>query len=98
MHVAALVGRLRHRSYSRMTYNAAVSPAPDGLTFEEADIGSLPLYDDDLRAQQGYPPAASRLRERIAAAAGRLIDEAAREAITAQLQAFEAWVRRLGGG
>ena len=183
MYVAALIGSLRHRSYNRMTYNAAVSLAPDGLTFEEADIGSLPLYDDDLRAQQGYPPGASLLRERIAAADalvivspeynysipgvlknaidwasrppdqpfkgkpvaimgastgrfgtvrmqhhlrqtlvfvealplakpevmipfaeqafdadGRLIDEAAREAITAQLQAFVAWGRRLGGG
>ena len=183
MHVVALVGSLRRRSYNRMTYDAAVFLAPGGLTFEEADIGSLPLYDDDVRVQQGYPPAAARLRERIAAADavliispeynysmpgvlknaidwasrapdqpfkgkpvaimgastgrfgtvrmqhhlrqslvfvealplarpevmipfaeqafdadGRLIDAAAREAITAQLQAFEAWVRRLGGG
>ena len=63
MHVAALVGSLRHRSYNRMTYNAAVSLAPDGLTFEEADIGSLPLYDDDLRAQQGYPHPRRRASE-----------------------------------
>jgi chromate reductase len=183
MHVVALVGSLRRRSYNRMTYNAAVSLAPDGLTFEEADIGSLPLYDDDVRAEKGYPSAAALLRERIAAADavlivspeynyslpgvlknaidwasrapdqpfkdkpvaimgaatgrfgtvrmqqhlrqtlvslealplakpevmisfaaqafdadGRLIDAAAREAVTAQLQAFAAWVRRLGGG
>ena len=73
MHVLALVGSLRHPSYNRMTYDAAVSLAPAGLTFEEADIGSLPLYDDDVRVQQGYPPAAARLRARIAAADAVLI-------------------------
>src|SRR5450756_3183335 len=73
MHVVALVGSLRRRSYNRMTYDAAVFLAPGGLTFAEADIGSLPLYDDDVRVQQGYPPAAARLRERIAAADAVLI-------------------------
>jgi len=73
MHVVALVGSLRRRSYNRMTYNAAASLAPDGFTFEEADIGTLPLYDDDVRVEQGYPPAAARLRERIAAADAVLI-------------------------
>jgi chromate reductase len=183
MHVAALVGSLRSGSYNRLTYEAAVSLAPAGLTFEEADIGSLPLYDDDLRVRQGYPPAVAQLRAHIAAAPavlivspeynfsipgvlknaidwasrapdqpfkgkavaimgastsrfgtvrmqyhlrqtlvgldalllarpevmipfaaqafdadGRLVDAAARKAITAQLEALEAWMRRLGAG
>jgi chromate reductase len=183
MHVVALVGSLRRRSYNRMTYDAAVSLAPADLTFEEADIGSLPLYDDDIRTEQGYPAGAARLRARIAAADavlivspeynfslpgalknaldwasrapdqpfkgkpvaimgastsrfgtsrmqyhlrqmlvslealplakpevmipfaekafdadGRLVDGAARKAVSAQLEAFAAWARRLGAG
>ena len=62
MRVVALIGSLRRRSYNRMTYHAAVSLAPDGLTFEEADIGSLPLYDDDVRVEKGYPAAAAWVR------------------------------------
>jgi NAD(P)H-dependent FMN reductase len=70
-HSLALVGSLRRASYNRMTHRAPVSLAPPGLTFEEADIGSLPLYDDDLRVQQGYPPPPppTRLRELDAASA-----------------------------
>jgi len=61
MHVIALVGSLRRPSYNRMTYDAAVTLAPADRTFEEADIGSLPLYDDDIRTEQGYPAEAAQL-------------------------------------
>jgi hypothetical protein len=44
-----------------MTYDAAVTLAPADLTFEEADIGSLPLHDDDIRTEQGYPAEAAQL-------------------------------------
>ena len=61
MHVIALVGSLRRPSYNRMTYDAAVTLAPADRTFEEADIGLSPLYDDDMRTEQGYRTEAARL-------------------------------------
>jgi chromate reductase len=51
-----------------MTYDAAVSMAPADLTFEEADIGALPLCEDDIRTEQVSPAEAARLRARMAAA------------------------------
>ena len=56
-----------------MLYDAAVELAPAGMTFTEADLRSLPLYDDDVRLEQDYPEPARRLRADIAAADGLLI-------------------------
>jgi chromate reductase len=73
LHILALVGSLRRGSYNRMLYEAAVELAPPGMTFTEADLRSLPLYDDDVRLEQDYPEPARRLRADIAAADGVLI-------------------------
>ena len=71
--VLALIGSLRRDSYNRLLYGAAVALSPAGLAFSEADIRSLPLYDDDVRREQDYPGPARRLRADIAAADGLLI-------------------------
>jgi chromate reductase len=73
LHILALLGSLRRGSYNRLLYEAAVALAPAGMTFAEADLRSLPLYDDDLRLEQDYPPPARRLRAAIAAADGLLV-------------------------
>lgn len=73
LHVLVLLGSLRRGSYNRMTFDAAVELAPPGMTFAEADLRSLPFYDDDLRLGAGYPPPAQQLRDAIAAADGVLV-------------------------
>ena len=73
LRILAMVGSLRRGSYNRMLYDAAVSVAPAGMVFAEADLRSLPLYDDDLRLEQDYPAPARELRRAIAAADGLLI-------------------------
>ena len=73
LHILALLGSLRRGSYNRLLFEAAVELAPAGMTFTEADLRALPLYDDDLRLEQGYPAPARELRAAIAAADGLLI-------------------------
>ena len=73
LHVLVLLGSLRRGSYNRMTYAAATELAPPVMTFTEADLRSLPFYDDDLRQDEGYPPPAQLLRDAIASADGVLI-------------------------
>lgn len=73
VHVLVLLGSLRRGSYNRMTYAAALKLAPPAMAFTEADLRSLPFYDDDLRLLEGYPPPAQRLRDAIANADGVLI-------------------------
>lgn len=65
--VVGISGSLRAGSYNTAALKAAIALAPEGMTIETAEIGDLPLYNDDVRAA-GYPPAAQRLRDQLAAA------------------------------
>ena len=63
--VLAMCGSLRTGSYNRATLRTAIELKPPGMTIETADIGSFPLYNEDVRAQ-GY-----RRRSRLCAARSR---------------------------
>jgi len=73
LHILTMLGSLRRGSYNRLLLETAVSLAPPVMCFSEADIRSLPLYDDDVRLEQDYPESARRLRAEIAGADGLLI-------------------------
>jgi chromate reductase len=49
--VAVIVGSLRKASLNRMMANAAIELAPAKLKCSIVEIGSLPLYNEDLEAQ-----------------------------------------------
>jgi len=66
--ILGISGSLRRRSYNTALLQAAAQLLPSHVTFELAEIGDLPLYDDDLRQGAGYPASVARLREQIAAA------------------------------
>jgi chromate reductase len=67
IHVLAICGSLRTGSYNRAALRTAIELKPPGMAIETADIGSLPLYNEDVRAQ-GFPPSVETLRRQIAAA------------------------------
>src|SRR3712207_2929689 len=67
MKVLGISGSLRRGSYNTAALRAAQGLAPEGMTIEAAEIGDLPLYNDDVRLA-GYPPPAERLRGQLAAA------------------------------
>jgi chromate reductase len=73
LHILTLVGSLRRGSYNRLLLETAVDLAPPSMSFSEADIRSLPLYDDDVRRELDYPESARRLRAEISHADGLLI-------------------------
>jgi len=62
--IFAFCGSLRKASYNRMALRAAEELAPEGTAFETFDIGLLPLYNEDVRAQ-GFPPPVEELRAKI---------------------------------
>lgn len=65
--VAVVVGSLRRDAYSRKAANAVVAVAPESLQFRFADIGALPLYNQDLDGDA--PPAAwQAFRDEVRAA------------------------------
>jgi NAD(P)H-dependent FMN reductase len=52
---------------------AAVELAPSGLAIEIASIRDIPLYDGDVEAATGIPPAVQALKDQITRADGLLL-------------------------
>jgi chromate reductase len=67
MNVLGISGSLRQASYNTMALRAAQKLAPEGMRIDIADISSIPLYNDDVRAA-GFPDSVNQLKERIRAA------------------------------
>jgi chromate reductase, NAD(P)H dehydrogenase (quinone) len=70
--ILGISGSLRKGSYNTMALRAAQKLLPPGATMDTAEIGNLPLYNDDVRAA-GYPPVVQAFRDKLAAADGLLI-------------------------
>lgn len=70
--VLGVPGSLRKGSFNRALLAAAIEIADQEnlpITFAVAEIGDIPLYNEDLReGGSGFPPPVARLREQIAAA------------------------------
>lgn len=71
--IIGLCGSLRRGSFNLMLLRAAVEAAPQGTSIETESIREIPLYDGDVEAEHGLPPAVQRLKDRIAGADGVLI-------------------------
>jgi chromate reductase, NAD(P)H dehydrogenase (quinone) len=65
--VLGICGSLRKGSYNMAALRTAIALKPAGMTVTVADIGQIPLYNDDVR-QEGFPPPVETLRRQIAAA------------------------------
>src|SRR5258707_9359354 len=65
--VLAICGSLRAGSYNRAALRTAIELRPPGMAMETADISTIPLYNEDVRAQ-GFPPPVEKLRAQIAVA------------------------------
>jgi chromate reductase len=67
INVLGICGSLRAGSYNKAALRTAIELKPPEMTIETADIGSIPLYNEDVRAL-GFPPPVEKLRGQIAAA------------------------------
>jgi chromate reductase, NAD(P)H dehydrogenase (quinone) len=71
--IIALPGSLRKGSFNRALLNVASGAAPSGWRLEIAGLEGIPLYDGDVEAAEGIPPAVQALKDRIASADGLLL-------------------------
>lgn len=74
LNVVAVSGSLRKASFNNKLLNVCQSRAPDGMNIEIFDqIIDIPIFNQDVLDDGGFPPAVAALREKIAAADGLLI-------------------------
>lgn len=72
LRVLGISGSLRKGSFNTAVLQAAIELAPQGMIIETADLLSIPVYNEDVRAT-GVPDSVKRLCEAIAAAEALLI-------------------------
>jgi chromate reductase, NAD(P)H dehydrogenase (quinone) len=68
--IAVIVGSLRKDSFNQKLADAMIKLAPSDFTFQRAQVGDLPLYNQDDDANQA--PEVIRLKNEIKAADGLL--------------------------
>jgi NAD(P)H-dependent FMN reductase len=73
MKIIGLSGSLRRASYNAGLLRAAKLAAPEGVEIEIGSIAEIPLYNGDVEAAEGLPPAVVALKAAIAAADGLLL-------------------------
>ena len=71
MNIVAISGSLRKDSFNTALVHTLQSLAPAGMKIEVAEIGDLPLYDQDAEAT--FPAEAKTLKDKIEAADGIII-------------------------
>ena len=71
--ILGISGSLRKASYNTALLRAATELVPDGVRLETAGLHGIPLYDGDMEAAEGIPPAVAELKDRVAAADGLLL-------------------------
>lgn len=71
--ILGLSGSLRRGSFNAGLLRAAASAAPAGVTIDIGSIREVPLYDGDLEARDGLPPAVVTLQQQLKAADALLL-------------------------
>ncbi|HEU0031482.1 MAG TPA: NADPH-dependent FMN reductase [Kofleriaceae bacterium] len=71
--IVAISGSTRRASFNTMLLRAAIERVPEGTTITVGSIRDIPLYDGDVEATSGIPPAVQALKDQIAGADGVLI-------------------------
>lgn len=72
--ILGISGSLRRASYNTMVLHAASRLVPDGVTLDVyGQMGEIPLYNDDVRLESGFPPVVDAFRTAIREADALLV-------------------------
>jgi len=97
LRILGICGSLRRKSYNMYTLKAAGELMPAGMSLELAEIGDIPLFNQDVY-EQGFPPPAARLRGEVGRADALLIASPEYNlSLTAALKNAIDWLSRKPG-
>lgn len=71
--IVGLCGSLRRGSFNAALLRAAAALPPDGSRIDAHTLHGVPLYDGDVEAAEGIPPAVATMKDAGAAADGLLL-------------------------
>jgi NAD(P)H-dependent FMN reductase len=71
--IVGLCGSLRRDSFNAALLRAAAGLVPAGSHIDARTLHGVPLYDGDVEAAEGIPPAVVALKDAVAAADGLLL-------------------------
>jgi chromate reductase len=71
--ILGISGSLRGGSFNTMLLNQAAQSVPAGIHFEIGSIRDIPLYNGDIEAAGGLPPAAQALKNQVVDCDGLLL-------------------------
>ena len=73
MRILGISGSLRAGSYNTALLRAATGLVDAGIELEVASLHGIPLYDGDVEARDGLPPAVQALKAKVIACDGLLL-------------------------
>lgn len=71
--LVGLAGSLRKGSLNKALLRAAAALVPEGTELVPAGIEGIPVYDGDLEAAEGIPPAVAALKDLVAGSDGLIL-------------------------
>ena len=71
--IIGISGSLRRQSFNTALLRTAATLMPAGSTLDVRTLHGIPLYDGDVEAEHGIPPAAAALKDAIAGADGVIL-------------------------
>lgn len=95
--IVGLSGSLRRLSFNTALLHAAQEVLPPDTSLEIVELHDIPLFNQDIEREQGFPPAVQRLRDQIAAADALLfVTPEYNHSIPGVLKNAIDWVSRAG--
>lgn len=73
INILGLVGSLRRESLNKTLLEAAGEVAPEGMSITQFPLNDIPIYNNDVEVEEGFPPAVQALREAVEQADGLIL-------------------------
>lgn len=72
-HIVALAGSIRRESITRVLLETAQAVAPENLSITLFPLNDIPIYNNDIEVEEGFPESVQALRQAIEQSDGLIL-------------------------